>query len=183
MKESYENRIFKNTGEEIHHNALVRRVKGDKTRIGKVIHELVKSGSLIMRKEKNQNIYKRNDRIPSDINFNYLMKSHQWNYDQVLEEIKKIPKLTTKKGKVSKRTKYLIWHTEQLTNNSMIVMVRTNYQKNLGLIPNRTAQRRIGIINEMMSNVMKKISTKYESEVELVRELFQNHSKELKFKI
>lgn len=183
MKESYENRIFANTGEEIHHNALARRVKGDKKRIGDVIHELVDSGYLIMRKEKNQNFYKRNDKIPSEVNFNYLMKSHQWNYDQISEEIKKIPKLTTKKGRVSKRAKYLIWHTEYLTNDSMTMIIRTNYQMNLGLIPNRTAQRRIGIINEMISEIMKEIKMKYENEMSLVRELFQNHSKEFKFKI
>ena len=183
MKFSYEDRILENTSEEIHHNALVRRVKGDKTGIGKAIQGLINDGSLNMRKEKNQKIYKRNDTISSEDAFNRLMKMEQWNYDQINNVIKKIPKLTTKTGRVSKRGKYIIRHLEYLTNRSMILVVRTNFQKNLGLISNKIAQRRIRIINEIMSENMENVTTKYKSEIKLVRELFQNHSKELKFKI
>jgi len=183
LKLSYEDRIFVNTSEWIHTNKLVTKVKGDKTAIIEAIHRLSEKGYLESKKEGNMIFYRRKDGIPSNESFLHLMKVEQWNYDQVLGEIKKIPKLTTKTGKISKRSKELVRHLEYLMDGSMILMVRTNYQKNLGLIPSKTAQRRIGIINEMMLKVMKRINTKYEKDLKLVQELFQNHNRELIFKI
>jgi len=183
LKLSYEDRILASTNDWVHTNKLVWRVKGDKSGIVNAIHRLFKKGYLESKNEGNMIFYKRKDAIPSNESFLHLMKSEQWNYDQVLNEIKKIPKITTKTGKISKRAKELVRHLEYLMDDSMILMVRTNYQKNLELIPQKTAQRRIGIMNEMMLNVMKKINTKYEKDLKLVQELFQNHNRELIFKI
>ena len=183
MKLSYEDRILANTSDWIHTNKLVWRVKGDKSGIVKAIHTLAEKGYLVSKKEGNMIFYRRVDHVPSNASFQYLMEVEQWNYNQVLEAIKKIPKLTTKTGKISKRSKELVHHLEGLMDRSMIVMVRTNYQKNLELIPEKTAQKRIGIINEMMLEVMKKINTKYEKNLKLIQELFQNHNRELVFKI
>ncbi len=183
MKLSYEDRILSNTSGWIHTNKLVWKVKGDKSGIVKAIHRLSEKGYLESEKEGNMIFYRRKDSIPSNESFLRLMEIEQWNYNQVLEEIKKIPKLSTKTRKISKRSKELVRHLEYLMDNSMILMVRTNYQKNLGLIPQKTAQRRIGIINEMMLKVMTKINAKYEKDLKLVQELFQNHNRELVFKI
>lgn len=183
MKLSYEDRILSETAEWIHTNDLVRRVKGDKTGIIDAIHRLTKEEYLETKKESNRIFYKRNDEISSNENFKRSLKVHQWNYDQLLKALEKIPQLSTKKGKLTIKSKPIIKHLEYLMDRDSILMVRVNYQKNLGIISKKMAYQRIEMINELVSQVMKKISVKYESEMKLVRELFQDHSKELKFKI
>jgi len=183
LKLSYEDKIFANTNEWIHHNELIRRVKGDKSGLSRTIRGLVENKSLDMRKEKNQKLYRRNDGIPSIHVFQGIVETEQWNYNQVLQAIKKMPKLTTKTGKISSRGKELLYHIELLMDRSMIVMIRTNYQKHLGLIPNKVAERMVRIMDKMMGDVMKEITTKYEKDIKLVQELFQNHNKNLIFKI
>ena len=182
MKQSYEDRILVNTGEWTHTNDIVRRVKGDKSGISKAIHDLTKKEYLESKKESNKILYKRNDEI-SDSSFRRSMKMHQWNYDQVLNVLEKVQQLSTKKGKLSSKAKLLLKHLEYLLDRNMILMVRIDYQKNLGLISRKIAQRRIGMINELISKVMKKINLKYENDSKLIQEFFQDHNKELKFKI
>ena len=108
---------------------------------------------------------------------------HQWNYDQVLDVLEKVPELSTKKGKLSKKAKLLLKHLEYLLDRNMILITRINYQTNLGLVSKKIAQQRIIMINGLISQVMKKITAKYEKDMKLVQGFFQDHNKELKFKI
>lgn len=182
MKKSYEDRILENTGEWIHTNDLVRRVKGDKTGIINTIQALVKDNSIDSKKEGNRILYKRND-LSTDYSFRRLMEVHQWNYDQVLNALEKVPRLSTKKGKLTSKAKSLLKHLEYLLDRSMILTGRINYQSTLGIISKQVAQQRITMENNITSKVMKKINTKYESDLKLIHEFFQDHNKELKFRI
>ena len=182
MKKSYEDRILENTGDWVHTNDLVRRVKGDKSGIVKTIHELTNNESIGFKKEGNRIFYKRND-LSTDYSFRRLMDVHQWNYDQVLNALEKVPRLSTKKGKLSSKAKSLLGHLEYLLDGSMILIGRINYHSTLGIISKNLAQQRIVMERDVTSQVMKKINTKYEKEQELIQGFFQNHVKELKFKI
>ena len=182
MKLSYEDRIIANTGEWIHTNDLVRRVKGDKSGIVKTIHELTKNQSIGFKKEGNRIYYKRND-LSTNYSFRSQMRVHQWNYEQVLNALEKVPKLSTKKGKLSIKAKSLLSHLEYLLDGSIVLIGRINYQNTLGIISKQVASQRIMMENEITSHVMKKINTKYEKEQKLIQEFFQSHNKELKFRI
>lgn len=182
MKTSYEDRILTNTSQWIHTNDLVRCVKGDKSGIVKAIHDLRENEYLEFKKESNRIFYKRNDEV-SDSSFRRSMTMHQWNYDQVLDVLEKVPELSTKKGKLSKKAKLLLKHLEYLLDRNMILITRINYQTNLGLVSKKIAQQRIIMINGLISQVMKKITAKYEKDMKLVQGFFQDHNKELKFKI
>jgi hypothetical protein len=182
LKKSYEDRILENTGGWIHTNDLVRRVKGDKTGIIETIHGLINDKSIDSKKEGNKVLYKRND-LSTDYSFRRLMDVHQWNYDQVLNALEKVPNLSTKKGKLSSKAKSLLKHLEYLLDTSMILIGRINYQSTLGIISKQVAQQRIMMENKVTSQVMKKINTKYEKEQKLIQEFFQDHSKELRFRI
>ena len=182
MKKSYEDRILENTGDWVHTNDLVRRVKGDKSGIVKAIHELTENKSIGFKKEANKILYIRND-LSTDYSFRSLMRVHQWNYDQVLNALEEVPRLSTKKGKLSSKAKSLLKHLEYLLDGSMILIGRINYHSTLGIISKNLAQQRIVMERDVTSQVMKKINTKYEKEQELIQGFFQNHVKELKFKI
>jgi hypothetical protein len=182
LKKSYEDRILENTGNWIHTNDLVRHVRGDKTGIINTVKGLINDESLDSKKEGNRVLYKRND-LSTDYSFRRLMEVHQWNYDQVLNALEKVPKLSTKKGKLSSKAKSLLKHLEYLLDGSMILIGRINYQNTLGIISKQVAQQRIAMENQVTSQVMKKINTKYEKEQKLIQEFFQDHNKELRFKI
>lgn len=183
LKLSYEDRILENTNQWIYTNDLVRRVKGSKSGIVEAIHDLTKNEYLESKKESNMIFYKRKDDVVSNEGFKRLMSVHQWNYDQILNAIKKTPKLSTKKGKLSSKAKPIVKHLEYLLDRDSILMARINYQKNLEIIPKKIAYQRISMINELVTKVMKTINTKYEKDITLIQESFQNHEKKLTFKI
>jgi len=182
LKKSYDDRILENTGDWIHTNDLVRRVKGDKTGIIETIRRLIDEKVMDSKKEGNKILYIRKD-LSTDYAFRSLMRVHQWNYDQVLNALEKVPKLSTKKGKLSSKAKPLLKHLEYLLDGSMILIGRINYQSTLGIISKQVAQQRISMENEVTSQVMKKINIKYKKEQKLIHEFFQDHNKELRFRI
>lgn len=182
LKLSYEDRILANTVEWTHTNNIVRSAKGDKSGIVKAIHDLTEKGYLDSKKESNRVLYKRNDEA-SDSSFRRSMKTHQWNYDQVLTVLDKTPQLSTKNGELSSKAKSLLKHLEYLLDRNMILIVRINYQKNLGLVSKKIAGQRITMVDELVSKVTEKINTKYEKEQKMIQNYFQDHNKEIRFKI
>jgi len=53
----------------------------------------------------------------------------------------------------------------------------------LGIISETRAKKRIKMYEDEMNEVMEKITTKYNKELKLIQEYFQDHNKELSFKI
>ena len=184
MRISYEDRIFNITGEWIHSNKIVERLRGDKTAIIRTLHKLTKMDYLETRKKGNRIEYKRKDMIESDESFQFTFTSViQKNNYYFLEGFKNISKLSTKKNKLSPNAKKMLHHLEGLLDTSMIVRTRTSFQMNLELISERIAHKRIKMIEDEMNGLMKKITIKYNKDLKLIQEYFQNHNKELSFKI
>lgn len=183
MRISLEDRILANTSEWRHTNDIVRLVKGDKKFIIKALHDLLENKSLESKKESNKVFYKRKDNIETNTEFLRTLKVEQQNYDWFLEELEKIPKLSTKTGKLSFNAIKHLKHLEHLIDWSSAWIARINYQKHIGITSKKIANQRMSMINESIEEVMKKINKKYEKDMKLVQEHFQNHNKELKFKI
>lgn len=185
MRISYEDRIFNITKEWIHTNAIVlhKDIKGDKTAIIRTLHKLAKNEDLETKKEGNKIFYKRKD-MTSDESFQYTFTNiTQRNNNEFLEAIKNDLKLTTKKNKLSPRAKAILRHLEGLLDLIMIVRIRMYFQMNLGIISEITAKKRIKMYEDEMNEVMRKITAKYNKDLKLIREYFQDHNKELSFKI
>ena len=184
MKISYEDRIFNVTGEWIHGNAIVVKVKGDKTAIIRTLHNLTDMKYLETKKEGKMIFYRRKDMIESDESFQFTHTNvTQKNNIYFLEGFKNISELSTKKNKLSPSAKKILQHLEWILDRNMILITRTSYQMNLGLISERIAQKRIKMVEDERDGFMKKITTKYNNDLKLMQEYFQNHNKELKFKI
>ena len=184
MRISIEDRIFKVTGEWRHTNEIARLVGGDKTVVLKTLHSLTEIGYLQTKEEGNRDVYLRNDKAELDESFQYTFTNMtQKNNHYFLEGFKNISELSTKKNKLSPSAKKMLHHLEYLLDISMIVITRTSFQMNLGLISERTAQKRIGIYEDERNELMKKMTTKYNKDLKLMQEYFQNHNKELSFKI
>ena len=184
MRISLEDRIFEHTGEWIYGNKIAKKVKGDKTAILNKLHNLAKIGYLETKKEGNKIFYKRKNIVESDEEFQWTFTNiTQKNNSYFLEKIKKISKLATKKNKLAPSGKIILQHIEHLQDQNNSQIIRTIYQKNLGLISERIAHKRIKILEDERDRLMKKIREKYNKDLKTMQEYFQNHIKELKFKI
>ncbi len=62
-----------------------------------------------------------------------------------------------------------------------MVMVRMNYQANLKVISQRTANERTERLQQHIDKTMKTLTSKFNND--LIKEYFQNHVKNLEFKI
>lgn len=183
MTTYYDDKILTYTSQWITTNGLVRCVRGNKTRIVKAIHDLESEGYLESRKVGNTIQYSRKDNVETNYNFNKLIDVFQMNQNVEFDEIEKIKDLKTKSGKLSKRSRDLLEHIEEQVDSAYKITIRTKYQEKLGLIPYRIAQKRIEILESIISKIMNTINTKYSEDVKLIQEYFQNHSKEYRFKI
>lgn len=183
MKISLEDRILAYTTEWRHTNDIARIVGGDKSVVLKKLHSMFENKSLESKKEGRKILYKRKDNTETNTEFLQTLKVNQRNYDWFLGALEKTPKLSTKKGKLSSKAKYYLKHLEHLMDWNLAWISRINYQKHIGIISKKIANQRILMINEIIEDVMNKINTKYEKDIKLVHEYFQNHNKELKFKI
>ncbi len=182
MTTHYDDKILENTSEWITTNDLARSVKGDKTGIIQSAKNLESIGYLESKKVGNTTQYKRNDIADSEINFNYMIKTIETNQQVELDEIKKMSyHITSKKGKLTKRGKDLLDHIQSEVDRMYMVIVRMSYQDKLDLIPHQTAEKRIKTIQTLIDKIMSKL-LKFDNQT-VIKEYFQNHSKELKFKI
>ena len=183
MTTHYDDKILENTSEWISTNELVRCVIGDKTGIINAIHELESMEYLESRKIRNTIEYRRKDTTGTNVAFNHLIRVFQMNQDIEFEEIKKLTSLTTKSGKLSKRAKDLLVHIESEVDSAYKIIIRLKYQEKLRLIPHRTTEKRVVQLESFITKIMKTINTKYQKDIKLIQEFFQNHSKQWRFKI
>jgi len=164
-------------------NKLIGKVHGNKTLILKAIKDLEANGYLESKKVKNTIEYKRKDMAQTKSEFDLMFKhTFEWNQNIELDVIDKTDSITKGKGiKLTKKGKELLDHIQDQVDRSYMVIVRLNYQIQLGILPNNIAQPRIKKLENYIKKIMTLIHTKYSNQV--IKEYFQNHVKKLEFKI
>ena len=145
------------------------------------IDHLVASQFLESRTVKNRKQYRRKDSADTHLEFIQIMKNFEVNQKTELERIKKLKTITKVNGKLSKAGKELLDHVQDEVDRAYIVMVRMNYQAQLNVMTKRSANERSKKLQEHIDKTMKMLTRKYPAD--LVKEYFQNHIKNLQFKV
>jgi len=169
--------------EVIRTNELIQKVGGNKTLILKAIKDLEANGYLESRKVKNTIEYKRKDMAQTETQFNLMFeKTFEWNQNIELDVIDKTVSITKGEGiKLTKKGKDLLDHIQDEVDRAYMVIVRLNYQVQLGILPNNIAQPRITRLENHIKKIMTSLQTNYPNKA--IKEYFQNHVKRLEFKI
>jgi hypothetical protein len=179
----YDDRILSFTNDWINTNDLVRRVKGDRTKIIPACKELVELGYLDMKTDGYVKRYKRLDKAQSDKEFDRLMELFESNKLIAIDEINEMKTIVTKKGILTRRGEALLdWIQSELLDRSFMVMSRIKYQKTLKLLPQSIVNKRLQRIDEFVNSVMKCLDPLKQEK--LILERFQNHTHKLEpFKV
>ena len=179
----YDDRILSFTNDWINTNDLVRRVKGDKTKIIPACKELVELGYLDMKTDGYVKRYKRLDKAQSQKQFDHLIELFESNKLIAIDEINEMKTLVTKKGILTRRGEALLdWIQSELIDRSFMVMTRLKYQDTLKLLPHSIVNKRLQRIDEFVNSVMKCLAPLKQEK--LILERFQNHTHKLEpFKI
>ena len=143
------------------------------------IDNLVSKEYLEERKIKNKTQYRRNDKGDSELGFLSIMKLNKDNQKYELDEIKRLK--TIGHDKLTDEGKDLLDHVQEQVDRAYMVMIRMNYQSNLKVISQRTANERIELLQQHIDETMKALTSKFNND--LIKEYFQNHVKNLEFKI
>ncbi len=171
------------TSKGITSNKLIQKVGGNKTLILKAIKDLEANGYLESKKVKNTIEYKRNDNAQTETQFNRMFENTFEYYQNVeLDVIEKTVSITKDEGiKLTKKGKELLDHIQEDVDLAYMVIVRLNYQVQLGILPNNIAQPRIRRLENHINKIMAELKNNYSNKA--VKEYFQNHVKRLEFKI
>ena len=157
-------------------------VKVNKKHIFDNIDYLVTEGYLEKRHSKNRTQYRRNDIGDSETNFLEMMKVFEWNQKTELDKIKRLDKITKFKGKkLTKDGKDLLDHIQDQVDRAYTVIIRMSYQAQLKVITQRTANERTKQLQKHIDKIMIALTNKYKHDS--IKEYFQNHVKNLEFKI
>ena len=179
----YDDRILSFTNDWINTNDLVRRVKGDKTKIIPACKELVELGYLDMKTDGYVKRYKRLDKAQSQKQFDHLIELFESNKLIAIDEINEMKTIVTKKGILTRRGEALLdWIQSELIDRSFMVMTRLKYQDTLKLLPHSIVNKRLQRIDEFVNSVMKCLAPLKQEK--LILERFQNHTHKIQpFKI
>jgi len=180
LTSKYDDLILKNTREWISTNDLVREIQGNKTLIVKAIKN---NPFLESRKKGNRIEYKRKDMAETETQFDLMFKQgFEWNQNVELDVIEKTVSITKGEGIIlSKKGKELLDHIQGEVDRAYMVIVRLNYQVQLGILPNNIAQPRIKRLENHINKIMAELHNNYSNKA--VKEYFQNHVKRFEFKI
>ncbi len=188
MTSSYDDKILEFTPsswneEGISTNELIKNVHGNKTLILKAIKDLESNGYLESRKVKNTIEYKRKDMAQTETQFNLIFENtFEWNQEIELDVIDKTVSITKGEGIIlTKKGKELLDHIQDEVDRAYMVIVRLNYQVQLGILPNNIAQPRIKRLENHIRKIMTSLQTNYPNKA--IKEYFQNHVKKFEFKI
>jgi predicted transcriptional regulator len=134
------------------------------------------------RKVKNTHEYMRNDKGDSQLKFSSIMKGFENVQKEQLQEINTnkiifLPDHT----RLTKDGEKLLDSIQDETEKAYTLMVRMNYQAQLDVISKRDANERSKRLQEHIDKTMKMLKRKYPAN--LIKEYFQNHIKNLQFKI
>jgi hypothetical protein len=145
------------------------------------INHLESVGHIESKSVKNRKQYRRKDSGDSHLEFIEIMENFEWNQKQELDEIKKLKTITKANGKLSKTGKDLLDHVQGEVDRAYMMIVRVGYQSQLSVIPNDIGNERIETLEDYIDVIMNALQKKYDKKV--MKEYFQNHVKNLQFKI
>ena len=192
MTSKYDSAIFNNCGEWASASEIVRRVqahnkgisgkRGDRNSILEAIRNLADDDYLEFKKVKNRHEYMRNDKADSELKFSSIMQGFEDIQKMQLDEINQdkiifLPDHT----RLTIDGEMLLDSIQDEMERAYTLMVRMNYQAQLDVISKRTANERSKRLQEHIDKTMKMLTRKYPAN--MIKEYFQNHVKNLQFKI
>jgi len=160
-------------------NELFRKVGGNKSAFLRKLKQAESDGYVDMDQEGNKKIHKRNDNGDSELGFQSIITNMKWNQNVELDKIKELTTVGHKT--LTDEGKELLDHVQDQVDRAYMVIVRMNYQSKLKVITQRTANERTERLQEHIDKTMKALTNKFNND--LIKEYFQNHVKNLQFKI
>ena len=192
MTSIHDSAILNNCEEWTHASEIIRRVvrhnrqtygkKGDRNSILVAIRNLHADDYLDYQGVKNKHEYKRNDKADSQLKFSSIMKGFENIQKEQLKEMELnkiifLPDHT----RLTKDGQKLLDSIQDEMEKAYSLMVRMNYQAQLHVMTKREANERSKRLQEHVDKTMKMLKRKYE--VNLIKNYFQNHIKNLQFKV
>ena len=186
MTTKYDKKILEITTGWRYSNDICRKVGGDKSAIMTACKRLVEMDYLEVKPESNKIKYKRKDTAQKEFDFMRMMDVMEKNQKREINALKQFPNLLMKDGKrLRQKANDVLEHINEEVNRAYMVKTRLDYQKNLAIIPNDVAEKRIiqldTYIEKIMATVMNK--NKDRATEKAIQEYFQNHIMEFEFKI
>ena len=174
-------------------NELFLKIGGNKSAFLRKLKQAESDGYIDMKQEGNKKFYKRNDNGDSELGFQSIITMMEWNQNVELDKIKELNTISYGiyvvnengyeqwENELTNDGKELLDHIQNEVDRAYMVMVRMNYQANLRLITQRTANERTERLQQYIDKIMTALTSKYDNK--LIKEYFQNHVKNLQFKI
>ena len=174
-------------------NELFLKIGGNKSAFLRKLKQAESDGYIDMKQEGNKKFYKRNDNGDSELGFQSIITMMEWNQNVELDKIKELNTISYGiyvvnengyeqwENELTNDGKELLDHIQDQVDRAYMVMVRMNYQANLRLITQRTANERTERLQQYIDKIMTALTSKYDNK--LIKEYFQNHVKNLQFKI
>ena len=160
-------------------NELFLNVGGKKAEFLRKLKQAESDGYIDMKQEGNKKFYKRNDNGDSELGFQSIITMMEWNQNVELDKIKELTTIGHKT--LTDEGKELLDHVQDQVDRAYMVIVRMNYQSNLKVISQRIANERTELLQQHIDKTMKALTNKFNND--LIKEYFQNHVKNLQFKI
>ena len=160
-------------------NELFLKVGGNKSAFLRKLKQAESDGYVDMKQEGNKKIHKRNDNGDSELGFQSIITMMEWNQNVELDKIKELTTIGHKT--LTDEGKELLDHVQDQVDRAYMVIVRMNYQSKLKVITQRTANERTERLQQHIDKTMKALTNKFNND--LIKEYFQNHVKNLQFKI
>ncbi len=186
-------KILEFTTKWISTNELFLKVGGNKSAFLRKIKQAESDGYIDMKQEGNKKFYKRNDNGDSELGFQSIITMMEWNQNVELDKIKELNTISYGiyvvnengheqwENELTNDGKELLDHIQDQVDRAYVVIVRMNYQAKLRLITQRTANERTERLQQHIDKIMTALTSKYDNK--LIKEYFQNHVKNLQFKI
>ena len=174
-------------------NALFQKVGGNKAEFLRKLKDAESDGYIDMKQEGNKKFYKRNDNGDSELGFQSIITMMEWNQNVELDKIKELNTISYGiyvvnengyeqwENELTNDGKELLDHIQDQVDRAYMVMVRMNYQAKLRLITQKIADERTKRLQQHIDKTMTALTSKYDNN--LIKEYFQNHVKNLQFKI
>ena len=186
MTTIYDKKILEITSNWRYSNDICRKVGGDKSAIILACKRLVEMDFLEVKPESNKTFYKRKDTAQSEFNFINMMDIMDKNQKEEIHALKQFDNLLMKDGKrLRQKAIAVLEHINEEVNRTYIVKTRLDYQKNLAIIPNDVAEKRIKQLDTYIEKIMTTVMDKNKDRAteKAIQEYFQNHTTKFEFKI
>ena len=186
MTTKYDKKILEITTNWRYLNDICRKVGGDKTAIVTSCKRLLEMGFLEVKPESNKTFYKIKDTAQKEFDFMKMMDNMEVNQKTEIHALKQFPNLLMKDGKrLRQKAINVLEHINEEVSRAYMVKTRLDYQKNLSIIPNDVAEKRIKQIDKYIEKIMTTVISKNKDKatVKAIQEYFQNHTTKFEFKI